>query len=136
MILEKLRVSDLKVLLAERGLDEHGKKSELVARLRAGMETDDTKTKTENKTDTDDTEKDDKDEDLEETEEDEKEEDSNDEDSSETPSQDGVFKDKEFISKKPEGISFELHSATVKKPQPKERTTEIPEEKPEVGVWH
>ena len=133
--LDKLKVSELKALLAARGLEEHGKKAALVDRLRAAKETEEETPETAKDTDDNDEA------DLQEsTEEDGNVENNVGDDDGDESSKDNVedeglndagkFEGQEFVTKKPEGISFGLHAATVKKPQPKERPVE--EEKPEV----
>jgi hypothetical protein len=126
----RLKVSELKALLAERGLDGNGKKAQLVERLKEALASEDN---------SDDNDKDDseKDVDLEEYDEsdgdgDEEEEEqgnlnevATDEPSASlTTARDqlkaaGGFEGHEFVTKSDKCISFELHAPTPKKPQPK-----------------
>ena len=134
--LDKLKVSELKALLAARGLEENGKKAALVDRLRAAKETEEETPETAK--DTDDNDEADLQESAEEDgnvennvgDDDDGDENSKDNIEDEGLNDAGKFEGQEFVTKKPEGISFGLHAATVKKPQPKERPVE--EEKPEV----
>ena len=131
--LDKLKVSELKALLAARGLEEHGKKAALVDRLRAAHETEEETPETAK--DTDDNDEADLQESTEEDGNDENNVGDDDESSKDNVEDEGLndagkFEGQEFVTKKPEGISFGLHAATVKKPQPKERPVE--DEKPEV----
>ena len=134
--LDKLKVSELKALLAARGLEENGKKAALVDRLRAAKETEEETPETAK--DTDDNDEADLQESTEEDGNGENnvgDDDGDDESSKDNVEDEGLndagkFEGQEFVTKKPEGISFGLHAATVKKPQPKERPVE--EEKPEV----
>ena len=137
---DKLKVSELRAVLAARGLEEHGKKAQLVERLKQAMASEeDSKTNDSDDSDKEDQDKGDNGEKENEEEIKEAEEDSEDgEDgdlktlNNEEPLKDaGIFEDRQFVSKKPEGISFELHTPTPKKPQPKEKPKL--EEKPKVA---
>ena len=139
---DKLKVSELRLLLAARGLEEGGKKAQLAERLKLAMaEEEDDKTNADDSDDSDQEDQDNGDNGEEENEEENNEgkedsEDGEDGDlktlNNEEPLKDaGIFEDRQFVSKKPEGISFELHSPTPRKPQPKEKPKL--EEKPKVA---
>ena len=138
MDLEKLKVTDLKNALLERGLDTKGNKAALVERLQAAInESDDNNDDRVNPN-------------TESSEGSREKETVNGEEvynpEEETPSspengehsrngdndetQEGGFENQEFVRSKPSGISFGLHQPTKVKPQPKELqplTSEDPE---------
>lgn len=136
MEVEKMKVSELKAALAEQGLDTKGNKAALIERLQAASSNTEGNIKNDDdNTNNDNNEimKETNDEIKEENEavKDENESNLNDASSNEEVEGNNIleengspeataFEDQEFVSKKPSGISFELHDPTPVKPQPKE----------------
>jgi len=136
MEVEKMKVSELKAALAEKGLDTKGNKAALIERLQAASSNSEGNIKND-----DDNTNNDNNEIMKETNDETKEENkaikeenesnlnnasSNEEvEGNNTVEENGspettAFEAQEFVSKKPSGISFELHDPTPVKPQPKE----------------
>ena len=131
MDVEKLKVTELKAALAERGLDTKGNKAALMERLQGVLnQTDDNNDKSNddkvepsqeetNGKDTANPEK--------ETEEEANEGEEDEEEPGVPGNEDGTtFEQQEFVRSKPVGISFGLHEPTKVKPQPKELTAPAP----------
>lgn len=123
-----MKVSELKAALAEKGLDTKGNKAALVERLQVASEGNEDTGKV---NDDDDGVKSNKDNEILNEEKNNPEKVKVDEKSSaaevvgeeeeDTSMEEGNnFENKEFVSKKPTGISFGLHEPTPVKPQPKE----------------
>eukprot|EP00092_Neocalanus_flemingeri_P045044 GFUD01050165.1.p1 GENE.GFUD01050165.1~~GFUD01050165.1.p1 ORF type:complete len:1287 (-),score=400.71 GFUD01050165.1:284-4144(-) len=159
MDVEKMKVSDLKAALAEKGLDTKGNKAALIERLQAAVNhtegninNDDDNTNNDNNEINEDSKEENNENSMEDTSNTEEnstedslnlnenstedsskievnsiEDSSNFENAENKTVEEGVgspetvsFEDKEFVTKKPAGISFELHTPTPVKPQPKE----------------
>lgn len=131
MDVEKLKVTELKAALAERGLDTKGNKAALMERLQGVLnQTDDNNDKSNddkvepsqeetNGKDTANPEK--------ETEEEANEGEEDEEEPGVPGNEDGTtFEQQEYVRSKPVGISFGLHEPTKVKPQPKELTAPAP----------
>ena len=145
MEVKKIKVSELKAALAEKGLDTKGNKAALIERLQAASSNTEVNIKNDDdNTNNDNNEimKETNDEIKEENEavKDENESNLNDDSSIEEVEGNNIveengspeataFEDQEFVSKKPSGISFELHDPTPVKPQPKELVP--PEQNPD-----
>ena len=132
MEVERMKVAELRSLLAERGLEESGKKVDLVERLKEAMASGQEKDmldkhKKDNSREGSANGKEGSEEESEESEDDEDEEASNDRDvsSPDTAGECPLIDDKglkgigsrEFVAKKPEGVSFGLHTPKIKRPQ-------------------
>ena len=131
-VVERMKVTELRSMLAERGLEESGKKADLVERLKeamaSGQERDmlDVKHTKDNSKEGSANGKEGSEESEEESEESEDEEEEA--EASKEPDKTGKgpliddkdFKrigDQEFVVKKPEGVSFGLHTPKIKRPQ-------------------
>ena len=128
MDVEKLKVTELKAALTERGLDTKGNKAALLERLQ-GVLTDDNNDKSNDKVEPSQEETNGKDSAIPETEEieEENEEEEDEEEPGVPGNEDGTtFSQQEFVRSKPVGISFGLHEPTKVKPQPKELTAPAP----------
>ena len=120
MEVEKLKVTELKAALAEKGLDTKGNKAALVERLQGVLnQTDDNNDNSNDKVEN--SKEDRNGEDIINPEEEEKEEQEEEEEPAVPGNEDGTtFDQQEFVRSKPAGISFGLHEPTKVKPQPKE----------------
>ena len=128
-----MKVVELRSLLAERGLEESGKKADLVERLKEAMASGQEKDmldkhKKDNSKEGSANGKEGSEEESEESEDEEDEEASNERGDVSAPEKAGegpLIDDKglrsigsrEFVAKKPEGVSFGLHTPKIKRPQ-------------------
>lgn len=127
MEVERMKVAELRSLLAERGLEESGKKADLVERLKEAMTSGQEKDmldkhKKDNSKEGSANGKEGSEEESDESEDDEDEEASNERDEAgEGPLIDDKglksIESREFVAKKPEGVSFGLHTPKIKRPQ-------------------
>ena len=121
-----MKVSELRSMLEERGLDQGGKKADLVERLKESLASE---SLLDNKQDNSKESHSNGNEGAEDEEfEDEEDEASNDRGINNLASQ-------EFVTKKPEGISFGLHTPKIKRPEIKPPPTQ-PDEQAEEVVLH
>ena len=140
-----MKVSELRSMLEERGLDQGGKKADLVERLKESLASEslhDNKQDNSKKSHSNG---------MEGAEDEEDFEDEGDEASDDQESSTGIKRDaeeeslndrginnlasQEFVSKKPEGISFGLHTPKIKRPEIKPPPTQ-PDEQAEEVVLH
>ena len=127
-----MKVAELRSLLAERGLEESGKKAELVERLKEAMMTsdrdDNLKSDNSKKGSANSNGKEESEEESEDSEDEEDEEASYEQGdvSSRNETVEGPLNDdkdlksigsQEFVTKKPETVSFGLHTPKIKRPQ-------------------
>ena len=119
MDVEKMKVTELKAALAEKGLDTKGNKAALVERLLGVLnDSDDSNANSNDIVEPPTTSKEDRNGDHNHPEEDGDEEE---EEPAVPGNEDGTaFEHQEFVRSKPAGISFGLHEPTKVKPQPKE----------------
>ena len=122
MDVEKMKVTELKAALAERGLDTKGNKAALVERLQGVLApSDDSKANSNDKVEPPTISKEDRNGDHPEEAENGEEEEEEEEEPAVPGNEDGTtFEQQEFVRSKPAGISFGLHEPTKVKPQPRE----------------
>ena len=119
MDVDKMKVTELKAALAEKGLDTKGNKAALVERLQGVLNEsdDDSKAYSNDIVEPHTTSKEERNGDHNHSEEDDEEE----EEPAVPGNEDGTaFEHQEYVRSKPAGISFGLHEPTKVKPQPRE----------------
>ena len=148
MEVERLKVAELRSLLAERGLEESGKKAELIERLKEAMMTsdqdDNLKSDNSKEGSANGNGKEEGSEEESEDSEDEEDEEASYEQgdvSSRNETVEGPLNDdkdlksigsQEFVTKKPETVSFGLHTPKIKRPQ---LNLPVPPVEASVEVW-